>query len=214
MTRLIKTLALSFACLVPTTAASAEEDTQLWLDATASYPLSDDTRVSFQVNPRLSLDCGRTDVLQLRSGIDHRLSNDIGIGGGLILLGEFGPTEKRPYVTVNLGSGPVTFRTMPEFRFFRGADRMELRFRQRMQLALPIVERTKFVTSGELFYTAQNRIRGGDTRITQWRAIASVSYAASDELSLSAGYLALGTPRPDAEDSLSHIATLGLTYSF
>ncbi|MGB3738476.1 MAG: DUF2490 domain-containing protein [Pontixanthobacter sp.] len=214
MTRLIKTLTLPFLMTMPASTALAEEDAQLWIDTVVSYPIADDTRFALQTQPRISLDGERTDQLFLRAGVSHRATKDATIGGGLILLGEFGPVEKRPYASVDFGSGPLTLRTMAEFRFFDGADRMAIRLRQRAQMALPIAARTDFVTSGEVFYTARSQSDDGDTRVSQWRAIAGIRYAASDKLNVSAGYLALGIPRPDAEDSLSHIPTIGASYAF
>jgi len=190
------------------------EETQFWLEISAQKDLGDGFAISTQINPRIQLDDIRRDQLFLRLGVDYAASDFIRLGGGMITLGEYDPTEIRPYNYVDLGDGPLTFRTMAEYRFFEGADRMELRLRQRAQLAQPIAERTRFILSGEVFYTAIKRNRDLDPRITQWRAIAGINHRVDANLTMTAAYLALGSPRPDRRDGLAHIPTLILNYSF
>lgn len=198
----------------PVQAAAADEETQFWIDGNVSYDLGDGFAASVQIQPRIQLDDTANDQLFLRAGLDYRVSDFVQIGGGMITLGEYDPTEVRPYNYVNLGNGPLTARTMAEFRFFDEADQMELRIRQRVQLSQPISDSsTNILVSGELFYTAQTREEGGEDRVTQWRLIAGVTNQLNDNLQMQLYYLALGIPR-EGEDALAHIPTLGINYRF
>ena len=190
------------------------EETQFWIDIIANYDLGDGLAVSTQINPRIQLDERQNDQLFLRLGLDWQAADFVRVGGGMITLGEYDPTEIRPYNYVDLGDGPVTVRTMAEYRFFSGADRMELRIRQRLQLSQPVAERTNLIASGEIFYSAIQRDRSQDPRITQWRAIAGVQHRINDHARISVAYLALGSPRPRVANRLAHIPTLGFTYNF
>jgi hypothetical protein len=134
----------------------------------------------------------------------------VGVGGGLAYAEFDAGNEWRPFQQVVVRSGALTFRTRLEQRFFSGADRMELRLRQRVQAGFPLAEDTTFTVAGEVLGTLQSRNSGQDAQVEQWRAQLALRHRALPNLEAMAGYQLFLTPRVGRDDRLSHIPQIAL----
>jgi hypothetical protein len=127
---------------------------------------------------------------------------------------EGGGTELRPHQEIDLNFGRVSARTRIEERFFDGADRMELRLRQRVGYAQPLGGRWELSADGEYLHLAQTRERGGNRPRDEWRARAILGLEVSGSLTLGVGYLLAYTPDEGGPDGVNHIAQTHLTLEF
>ncbi|KRA83776.1 DUF2490 domain-containing protein [Altererythrobacter sp. Root672] len=212
---MLRTTAFSVLTLttagIATSAQAADEDTQLWLSQSFQVPL-----VEHQVTGTLDLsqrvrESGNQ--LLTRGMAELRLSEDAVVGGGAAYVETFdSPDEFRPHQQLTLTSGMWSFRTRVEERFFEGADRMELRLRQKITATWPLAKELKGSLAGELLYTARAQTVGDDPHIDQWRATGALTYKLSPKVEGTVGYLMILSPRDGAEDKLSHVAQVSLTY--
>lgn len=200
--------ALAGLLLIPAPARAAVEDTQLWLFLNGVVPLDDDLTATLEVSPRLR---EGADQLLLRGSVDRQVAREVQIGGGASWVDFAGGREFRPHQQIQFTRGPVQFRTRVEERFLAGADRVQIRLRQRVQITLPLADRVRGVANGEMLYIAQAESRTGSARVESWRANVGANYRLSPHAELGLGYLAIYSPRAGARDRLSHVPQLRLT---
>jgi hypothetical protein len=196
------------AALHPAPACASDEDTQLWLYFNAVVPLGRKATGTFEITPKFR-EAG--DQLQLRGTVDFKVSPALSLGGGAAYVNNDGPDEFRPHQQLTLTAGPLAFRTRVEERFFNGADRMQLRLRQRVQLTEPVAKDTKLIGSAELLYIARTESRATDPRIDNWRFSAGVQHRFAKHVEGTLGYLLIYSPRAGKPDRLSHVPQLTLT---
>ncbi|MBO9517050.1 MAG: DUF2490 domain-containing protein [Porphyrobacter sp.] len=209
-----RTTAFSALALIAqgsTPAQAADEDAQLWLSQTLVLPVDeDDVTGTIDFSQRV-----RENGNQLlgRGTAEFRLSKVAVIGGGAAYVETFdNPDEFRPHQQLTLTYGPLALRTRVEERFFEGADRMELRLRQKATVTWPLAAELKGSFAGELLYIAQSQDADKGAYIDQWRGTGAVTYKLAPDLEGTLGYLLIWSPRDDAEDKLSHVAQVSLTY--
>jgi hypothetical protein len=123
-------------------------------------------------------------------------------------------SEYRPHQQFRYTTGGLDLRTRFEQRWFDGADRVELRIRQRVQYTRAIAPRLEAFGSAEWFGIVQSRRDGGRRGTEQIRAIAGLAYQVSDRLDIAPSYLFQITPRPGRPDAISHVPQLTLNWSF
>ena len=204
-------LALAAACaaaLYASPALASDEDTQLWLYFNTVVPLGEKATGTFEITPKFR-EAG--DQLQLRGTVDFKVSPAISLGGGAAYVNNEGPDEFRPHQQLTITAGPLAFRTRVEERFFQGADRMQLRLRQRLQLTEPVAKDTKLIGSAELLYIARPENRTSDARIDSWRFTAAVQHRFARHIEGTLGYLLIYSPRAGKPDKLSHVPQVTLT---
>ena len=202
----IAALASQFA--LSATARAAAEDTQLWLFLNGMVPVAEDATATLELSPRLR---EGADQILLRGSIDWQVSDGVQLGGGASWVDYAGGHEFRPHQQVQLSHGPLQFRTRVEERFFGGADRAQIRLRQRVQVTVPLAEGLRGVANGELLYIARAESRTGTPRVDSWRANVAANYRLSPRAEVGLGYLAIYSPRAGARDRLSHVPQLRLT---
>jgi len=200
--------AIALACPFP--ALAADEDVQLWISQSATAPVSDTVDGTLDLSQRIR-DSG--DQLLTRGTAEVRLSENAVLGGGAAyVVTRDAADEFRPHQQLTLTFGPLAFRTRVEERFFDGADRMELRLREKVTATWPIARRLKGALAGELLYIARSQDSGRGDHVDQWRANATLTHRLTDSLESTLGYLAIVAPRSGAPDRLSHVFQLSLTY--
>lgn len=198
-----------YAGVSASTASAADEDVQLWTTQSTSIPLSEHITGSIDVSERYR---EGGDQLLSRASADYRLSEAAAVGGGLAYVVTVdGADETRPHQQLTLTFGPLAFRSRAEERFFEGADRMELRLRQRAAVTWPVTGQWRASLAGELLYIAQSQDRDTDAHVDQWRANASVARRLADKLEGTLGYLMIYSPRDGRPDRLSHVAQFSVT---
>jgi len=203
-------ICLALAAAVAAFPACAEQqDTQLWLYFNTVVPVATNANATFELSPRFR---EGGDQFLTRGTVDFKVAPGLSLGGGTA-YGENhgGADEFRTHQQLTLTAGPLAFRTRVEERFFTGADRMQLRLRQRIQLTEPVARDTRLSLAGEVFYIARPENRTSDARVESWRGSASLQHRFSKHVEGTLGYLLLYAPRAGKPDKLSHVPQLTLT---
>jgi hypothetical protein len=205
-------LAVAAACaatLHVSPALAADEDTQLWLYFNTVVPVSKSATATLELSPRFRE--GGNQFLA-RGTLDFKLTPAISLGGGAAYVANHGTSDEfRPHQQLAITAGPLAFRTRVEERFFDGADRMQLRLRQRVQLAEPVAKNTKLIGSAELLYIARPENRTSDARIDSWRFAAALQHHFAKHVDGAVGYLLIYSPRAGKPDKVSHVPQVTLT---
>jgi hypothetical protein len=196
------------AALLPAPARANDEDTQLWLYLNTVVPLGDRATGTLEITPKFR---EAPDQLQTRATVDFKLSPSTALGGGAAYVEFAGGHEFRTHQQLTLTTGKLAFRTRVEERFFAGADRMQLRLRQRVQLTEPVGEATKLSGSAELLYIARPEASAAKARIDNWRFIVAAQQRLSSHFDAALGYMLIYSPRTGAPDKLSHVPQITLT---
>ncbi|MFC3097787.1 DUF2490 domain-containing protein [Alteraurantiacibacter palmitatis] len=200
------------ALLYPAPALATRDDGQLWFILSGVVPLDDGVSATLEASPRLR---ENADQLLLRGHVDVRVAQGLDAGGGAAWVEQAGGHEFRVHQQMQWTDGPLQLRTRVEQRFFAGADRAQLRLRQRVQLTLPVAARLRGVANAELFYIAVPENRVQSARVDSWRLNLMANYRLSPRAELGAGYLAIYAPRPGpgpaGADRLSHVPQIRLT---
>jgi len=210
MQRTTAFLVLATATVLTSPARAAHEDTQLWVTQSATLPLAPRVSGNFEISERFR---EGSDQLLTRGIADFRLSRVAAVGGGATYVETFGgANEFRPHQQLTLTLGPVALRSRIEERFFAGAERMELRVRQRIGVTQPLASGLRAGIAGELLYIARPRSSADDAHIDSWRANATLTRRLAPRFDGTLGYLAILSPRSGAPDKLSHVLQFTLAF--
>jgi hypothetical protein len=207
-------LAATLAAWQPSSAQATDEDTQFWLVGFVRGKLDDDVYLTIDSSQRWRDPVFGADQQTLRVTVEKGLDDDLRIGGGVSFFQTGSIGEFRPHQQFRYARAGLDLRTRFEQRWFEGADRVELRVRQRVQYTQPITEQIEVIGSAEWFGILQSRRDTGRRGTEQVRAIAAVSYEVSDSLSIAPGYMLQLTPRAGRPDAISHVPQLTLNWRF
>lgn len=207
-------LAALCAAWQPSIAQAQDEDVQLWIYTVATGDLDDNTRLTLDASARWREQRRGDEQQTLRFNIEQEVTDSVRIGGGVGVFEAGGLTEVRPHQEFTITSGRLAARTRIEERFFDGADRMELRLRQRLRYSLPLGEDFDARLDGEYFNLVQTQNRNGGAARDQWRGRVEIGWKARKDLRLSLAYLAIYTPTSNASDRLSHVPQMWIEYRF
>lgn len=198
----------------PSSALAGENDVQLWIYSIATGDLDEDTRLTIDFSARWREQARGDEQQTLRFNLDQEIDEGIRIGGGFGVFEAGGLTELRPHQQLTVARGRFAARSRIEQRFFDRADRMELRFRQRIRYTQPLSRAFSASVDGEYLGLIQTRNRGPDQARDQWRGRFILQYRARDDLSLGVSYLYIHTPQPLADDQNNHVTQAIMTYRF
>ncbi|MDP5102965.1 MAG: DUF2490 domain-containing protein [Erythrobacter sp.] len=207
-------LAALVAAWQPSKALAQDEDVQLWHILNVTGDIADGTRLTVDASQRWREDARGGDQQSFRATIEQTVAKGVRIGGGAAVFDAGGNTELRPHQQVTLVKGRFEFRTRFEERFFDGADRVELRLRQRIQYNQPLGNGWRGSVGGEWLGLLQSRNAGEGASTEQWRAQTGVAYKINNQLEVGANYWLAEFPRGDQPNRTSHIAQTVLTYKF
>ncbi|MXO72585.1 DUF2490 domain-containing protein [Alteraurantiacibacter buctensis] len=200
--------ALASLLMLPAPARAAAEDTQVWLFLNGVVPMAEDVTATLELSPRLR---EGADQVLARGSVDWQVAQGVQLGGGASWVEQAGGHEFRPHQQLQFSHGPLQLRSRVEERFFAGADRAQIRLRQRVQLTVPLAQGLNGVANGELLYIARAESRTGSVRVDSWRATAGANYRLSPRAEIGLAYLAIYSPRAGARDRLSHVPQIRLT---
>jgi hypothetical protein len=213
--RIALLLAATLAAWQPSKAQAGEEDTQLWLNAIATGKIGEDTTLTIDATQRWrGADEVGADQQTIRVALDQQVADRTRIGGGIMLFDTAGLTEIRTHQQVTFTLGRVEARTRLEERFFDGADRMELRLRQRVTYNQPLAKDWRAVAGVEWLGIVQSRSRDEGTSTEQWRFQTSLVHRVNERLDVGAIYWMVVFPRGDQPARTSHIPQAVITYRF
>lgn len=212
--RCLALLAALMAAWQPSKAIAQDTDTQLWQFVFLTGDLDKDTRLTLDATQRWREDARGGEQQTLRVTVEQTVSEGIRIGGGGAVFDADGLTEIRPHQQITVTKGRLELRTRLEERFFDGADRMELRLRQRVQFNQPLGRDWRASVGGEWLGLLQPRDRGQGATTEQWRAQAGVAYRISNRLELGANYWLIAAPRGSLPARYTHVPQTVVTLRF
>lgn len=218
--------AIGAACAVTfaSPAAATEDDFNIWTGQFITIDLGEDSDwfIRGEAQERFTDDADRLGQLLLRSFVGYRITDKVNLGGGYayILTDPAGPpelNEHRFYQELNvrlIDRDGVTLdsRTRLEQRTFEETSGTSWRFRNFVQLKVPISESNKFVAYTEPFIELNDTQvqRGG---LSVWRNFAGVSVPIADGVEMVPGYLNQTVFR-DGEDRMDHVANVNIFMNF
>ena len=203
--RCLALLAALMAAWQPSKAIAQDTDTQLWQFVFLTGDLDMDTRLTLDATQRWREDARGGEQQTIRVMVEQTVGDGIRIGGGGAVFDAGGLTEIRPHQQITFTKGRLELRTRLEERFFDGADRMELRLRQRVQFNQPLGRGWRASVGGEWLGLLQPRDRGQGAMTEQWRAQAGVAYRINDRLELGANYWLIAAPRGSLPARYTHV---------
>lgn len=198
----------------PSEAAAREESTEFWLFGTLRGNLSDEIFLGVDTAYRWRDEGSDSEQQTLRVTLEHGILDGSRLGGGIALFTADGISEVRPHQQFRFISGGLDLRTRLEQRFFDGADRVELRLRQRVQYTLPLGSGIEGVASGEYLTLLQTRDFVGRRGTQQVRALAGINIPIGSGFHANPAYMLLYSPRPEGTDRLAHIPQVTINYTF
>ncbi|MCL9981617.1 MAG: DUF2490 domain-containing protein [Erythrobacter sp.] len=207
-------LAAMLAAWQPSKASANPEDTQFWLVGFARGKIDDDVFLTIDTSYRWRDPDFGADQQTFRVSVEKALDDEVRIGGGMALFQTGGVSEYRPHQQFRYAAKGLDLRTRFEQRWFEGADRVELRVRQRVQYTRELAPRLEAFGSAEWFGIVQSRRDSGRRGTEQVRNIVGVAYQVSDKLDIAPSYMLQITPRQGRPDPISHITQLTLNWSF
>ena len=215
----------AIAGLAATPAAATEDDFNIWTGQFVTIDLGDDKDwyVRAEAQERFTNDADRLGQLLLRSFIGYRISDTVNIGGGYgyILTDPVGPpelNEHRFYQELNvrlLEKDGVTLdsRSRLEQRTFEEADGTSWRFRNFVQLKVPVSENNKIVAYTEPFIELNDTaVQSGGLSV--WRNFVGVSVPLGKGIEAVPGYLNQTVFREGRENRMDHVANVNVFVKF
>lgn len=187
---------------------------QLWQFFNLTGDLDEDTRLTIDGTQRWREDARGGEQQTIRVTVEQTVADGVRIGGGGAVFEAGGVTELRPHQQVIFVQGRFELRTRLEERFFDGADRVELRLRQRIQYNQPLGDGWRASVGGEWLGLLQGRNDGKGASTEQWRAQAGIAYRINKRLELGANYWLLVFPNGARPDRITHVPQTVLTYRF
>lgn len=207
-------LAALAAAWQPSIAHAAEEDVQLWHYVFLTGDLDKDTRLTLDASQRWREQARGDEQQTFRFTIEQTVAKNVRIGGGAAVFEADGNTELRPHQQVIVVLGRFEARTRLEERFFDGADRVELRLRQRIQYNQPLGDGWRASVGGEWLGLLQGRNNDQGASTEHWRAQAGLAYKINDKLEIGANYWLLVFPRGELPARITHVPQTVVTIRF
>lgn len=196
------------------TAYAAEDETQLWLGASATMKASPADLVVVDVGHRFRRDESGGEQQLARITLDHAVAKNIQVGGGIAFFHSEPEQELRLFQQLTATHGIFQSRTRMEQRFFDTADEASWRLRQRFQASIPLdtAKRWTLVAATELFFHL-NRARPSDkTGLAVMRQQAGLRHALSKALDVQLLYMRQQGFRDDRPDAVVHVSWLTLNW--
>jgi len=211
--------------MISNSAARAQDnDLNIWGVATSSIETSDKTFIWLEAQPRFTNDASRLGQLLLRSGVGYKLNDktSVVVGYAYIFTDPVGPASSNEHriwqqLSFNIfGDGKGTTlkgRSRLEQRIFEGSGDLGVRFRQQLNLSVPLNDKLRAVFYTEPFITFNTTNIGQRDGLNVWRNFAGLSFPISKNISLSPGYLNQYVPLV-GEDRIDHVTVIGISSKF
>jgi hypothetical protein len=216
ITRVATLLAVLATAWQPSKAQATDEDTQFWLLGFARGKLDEDVHLVIDTSLRAREPGIGPDQQTIRVTVEQGFAdNRLRLGGGFAVFETDGQTEFRPHQQFRFINGGWDVRTRFEQRLFPGADRAELRIRQRVQYTHEASDKVDLIGSVEWFGVAQARSRNRDPDGTeQLRLLVAAAVDVGGGFEVQPGYLLWYSPRADRADGISHVPQVAINYRF
>jgi len=223
--RSISLLAAGTAWLAASPVSATQDEFNIWTGQFIIVDLDEEDEwfVRGEAQERFTDDADRLGQLLLRSMIGYRINDQVNIGAGYayILTDPVGPAksnEHRIYQELNIrlidAANGITLdsRSRLEQRLFEEDSETGWRYRNFIQLRVPVSENNKFVAYTEPFI-GLNDTRFNRSGLAVWRNFAGVSIPLADGIEVVPGYLNQHVFR-DGEDRSDHVANVNVFMNF
>ncbi|MCR9180998.1 MAG: DUF2490 domain-containing protein [Erythrobacteraceae bacterium] len=207
-------LAALAAAWQPSKAFASDEETQFWLNTIVTGELSEDTTLTIDGTQRWRKEEEGSDQRTIRVLVEQQVGDAARVGGGIGVFETGGLTEIRLAQQAVFTPGRFELRTRLEERFFDGADRMELRLRQRVQYNQPMAQGWRGTAGVEWLGIMQSRNSDEDASTDQWRFQTSIVHSLGENLDIGAIYWLVIFPRAGLPSRTNHIPQAVVTYRF
>lgn len=215
LTRLLAPLLL---LALPAPAVAADDAFEFWINPSVSAGLDENTGLELETAQRFrDADDGRPDTYFFRLWVNQDLSDAVTLSGAVERrINDGDSDETRLHQQLSARHGILRGRFRLEQRFVEDADRMGLRFRPRLGVAVPFAPESPWsgFANAEAFVTLRSTSEGGDDGFTGLRTQIGVEYEANDNLTLSLGYLRQHDLREGAPDRVGHAPIVGVELGF
>ncbi len=213
------------AALSPAAAWAANEDFQTWNVLNLSTEIAKHVPMTLEISGRMVDDSGRLGVVIVRPAVGYKFSNAVTVFLGYahqktINDGRADVDENRIFQQVNwrigkVGTATLASRTRLEQRWVSGARDLGWRFRERVQLLIPLkAKKTQFVISSELFFALNTTDWGARAGFDQARNFVGINFPLSKMISAETGYQNRYQERRGQADRMDHIIPITLNVRF
>lgn len=213
-TRFGATLPILAGALVAAPASANDESAQFWMFGSAIIPVSEDVTATALLFQRFRDESHGGDSQVARASLDWKASEDISLGGGLTYVQTATSHQWRTHQQVALALGQISLRTQVEEAMKPGADRLQLRLRERLQTTVKLDSEDKLQLMGEFLYLLQPETSGEHARVDSLRAAALLQHRLGKHVDGTLGYMLIVSPRHGEPDQIAHAPQVGLTYRF
>lgn len=213
-TRFGATLPILAAALVAAPASASDESAQFWMFGSTLIPVSEDVTATAMLFQRFRDESHGGDSQVARTSIDWEASKGVTLGGGLTYVQTATSHQWRTHQQVTLTMGQVSLRSQLEQGMKPGADRTQIRLREKLQTAIRLDPEDRLLLSGEFLYLLQPEVSGEHARVDSLRAAAQLQHRLGKHVDGTLGYMLIVSPRPGEEDQIAHAPQVGLTYRF
>lgn len=208
-------LLLAFLSLtIGPVARATEEESQLWLGASATMKASPRDMVIIDIGHRFRRDESNGDQQLARIALDHSVAKNVQIGGGIAYFHSEPEQELRLFQQLTATHGILQNRIRLEQRFFDTADKASWRLRHRIQASIPLdtARRWTLIAANELFFHL-NRAKPSDkTGLAVMRQQAGLRHALGKALDVQLLYMRQQGFRDDRPDAVAHVPWLTLNW--
>ena len=224
MRNIAPTAAAAALILCNASAASAADDSQLWLGGTATVKLSDKWRFSQEVVTRFSDHRDGLYEVESNSLLGYKLNKTLALWAGYThnpqyLAGKFRVMEHRTREQVTfdriaqLGSAKLSGRLRLEQRWRDRFDGTAWRLRPFAKLSAPLAGKTSLVLSHESFVDLNSTSFQHQSGYGRMRNFVGVSVPLNKAIGLEAGYLNQHGFVRHGPDTTDHVASISLSAS-
>jgi hypothetical protein len=196
-------------------ARAAEEDTQFWLTAFVRGKLGKDVFLTLDTGQRWREGQIGPDQQNVRATFEVEVAPRLRLGAGGAVFETAGATELRPHQQIRYINGGWDLRTRLEQRFLPGAQRTELRIRQRVQYSRDVSDKVELIGSVEWFGVIEARSdRRDPDGVEQIRFIVAAAFDVGGGVEVQPGYLLWYSPEAVRTDTISHVPQVAINYRF
>lgn len=206
-------------------AMAANDDSQVWTQASANVKLAEKWRLSGEVVGRFSDNRNGLYEIEATALLGYRLSKNVTLWGGYVhdpqySGGDFTVMEHRAREQVTfdnvgkVGSGKLSARIRMEQRWRDGIDGTGWRLRPYAKLSFPLKGKTALNLSNETFINLNKNSFQKQSGLDRMRNLVSISTPLAKTLTGEAGYLNQYGFVRGGTDTMDHVAYFALSASF
>ena len=197
------------------------EDTQGWLNVTATGSLSGKLMGWGEVQGRFGDDVGRLSQSIIRPGLGYQVNKDLTLWAGYARItnhnrgpnvGEDRAWQQASWTIGKLGRATISSRTRLEQRWVETGSDTGWRLRQFIKYDLPLREggTTNFVITSETFIALNDADWGARAGFDQMRNFVGLGFPVHPKARVEAGYMNQYIDRRGPNDQMNHIASVNL----